>query len=287
MAEDNCRDGEGTFSTRDGLAFYERRWAPAGEAVASIVLVHGYGEHCSRYESFSRVLNAAGFVVHTYDQRGFGHSPGRRAYIRCFDTLLDDLDDYLAFVRPRLAGRPWFMMSHSMGGLVMSLYAETRLAGGGTDGPRGLVFSSPFLGFSDEVPKILQALAPVVGTLLPWLPVGDVDSKYLAHDPAAVEAADNDPLSYHGKVKAGTGAQFSKAIKRARAGFGSITLPLFVFHGTDDRLAPFEGGRLLFEQCGSKDKTFKPFAGGYHELWNDYEKDAVASGVVEWIRAHL
>lgn len=273
---------EGRFKSHDGLEFYERRWEAGGEARTNLVLIHGYGEHCSRYAHVADALNNKGITVHTYDQRAFGNSPGKRAYIHDFDIYLEDLDTYLDHIRSLLEGKPWFFMGHSFGGLVLASYVETRNVDA-----RGLAFSSPFLAFSDDVPKFLLSLAGVLGALTPWLPVSAVDTTGLSRDPKVVEAADNDPLSYHGSVRARTGAQFNIAIKKAQAGFKAITAPVYIIHGADDKIVPPAGSRMLHEGVGSEDKTLKVYEGGYHELWNDLEKDEVIDGIGEWVLARV
>lgn len=272
---------EGTFKTRDGVPLYECRWDNTAELKANLVLIHGFGEYCGRYAEAAGVFNQGGICVHSYDQRGFGHSPGRRAYINRFDALLEDLDDYLAHVQPKLEGVPWFMMGHSMGGLVLARYAQTR-----TVQARGLVFSSAFLAFSDELPRYLLTISGFLGKFLPWLPVGEVDNSRLSRDPAVVAAADVDPLSFHGRVRARTGSQFHEAIKQLETAYDRITQPVYIIHGTDDRVVSNSGSRVLHERCASKDKFFKLYEGGYHELWNDLDKEAVLTGIRDWILAH-
>lgn len=271
---------EGYFKSRDGLDFFERRWEPDGEARAHVVLVHGYGEHCSRYEHVAQAFNEGGLTVHSWDQRGYGRSPGKRAYIRDFEILLQDVDHYLEHLRPRFDGKPWFFMGHSMGGLVLARYVETRQVDA-----CGLVFSSAFLAFGDDVPKFLLPVADVLGILVPWLPVSSVDNTGLSRDPAVVAAADTDPLGFHKGTSARTGAQFNAAIKAANAEFGKIAAPLYVIHGEKDRIVGNAGSRRLYEQCRSQDKTLKIYDGGYHELWNDIIKAEVIAGIREWILA--
>jgi len=273
---------EGAFKSHDGLELFERGWEPESLARACVVHLHGYGEHCSRYAEMARVLNGAGFSVHTYDQRGFGRSPGKRGYINDFDVLLTDLDAFLAHVKPRIADRPWFLMGHSMGGLVLASYVETHCVDA-----RGLIFSSSFLAFNDSVPPFLLKLADILGALAPWLPVSSIDNTRLSRDAKVVAEAERDPLSYHGSVRARTGAQFNAAIARARAGLHRINAPLYIIHGSDDALVPVHGSKFLYERCGSKDKTLKIYEGGYHELWNDLDKQAVFAGICEWLAARL
>ncbi len=275
-------DYEGSFKSGDGLDFYERGWEPDDSVLGRVVFLHGYGEHCSRYVEMGHIFCEAGFSVHTFDQRGYGHSPGRRAYVHDFDVLLKDVDTFLEHIRPRISGKPWFFMGHSMGGLVLASYVETRKVDA-----RGLIFSSPFLAISADVPAFLLKLADVLGTLTPWLPVAGVDNRYLSRDPKIVEAADKDPLSNHGPVRARTGAQFNRAIARARANFHRITAPAYIIHGGDDRVVPNLGSKLLYEQCGSNDKSLRIYEGGYHELWNDLDKAVVLAGICEWMKARL
>lgn len=272
---------EGSFKTREGAELYECRWDNTAALKANLVLIHGFGEYCGRYEETAGVFNAGGICVHSYDQRGFGRSPGRRAYINRFDTLLEDLDDYLVHIQPKLDGTPWFMMGHSMGGLVLARYAQTR-----TVKANGLIFSSPFLAFSEDLPKFLLTISGFLGKYLPWMPVGNVDTSRLSRDPAVVAAADVDPLSFHGRVCARTGSQFHEAILQLDAAYDRITLPVYAVHGSDDKVVSNTGSQTLYKHCASKDKFFKLYEGGYHELWNDLDKEAVLTGMRDWMLSH-
>lgn len=271
---------EGSFKSQDGLDLYERGWEPEGRLRGRVVLLHGYGEHCSRYVELAGVFNANGFAVHTYDQRGFGRSPGRRGAVRNFELLLQDVDTFLDHVGPRLAGAPWFMMGHSMGGLVLASYAETRNVDA-----RGLVFSSPFLALNAS--PFLIKVAGIVGMLAPWMPIAWVDHAARSRDPKAVEAAIEDPLIFPGPVRAFTGVEFKRVVLRARANFHRIASPVYIMHGTGDRIVPNEGSRLLYAQCASQDKTLRIYEGAYHEMWNDIEKIAVMAGICDWLGAHV
>lgn len=271
---------ENAFKTGNGLELYAQQWLPDSATRARLVLLHGFGDHSSRYEHVAARLNTAGVSVHTYDQRGHGKSPGRRAFISRFEDLLEDLDAFLKWSAKDLADAPLFLMGHSMGGMVLTRYAQTR-----TLDAAGLVFSSPFLGFPDDVPKILLKLASVLSAVLPGLPVGGVDNRGLSRIAEVVTAADADPLAFHGRVAAKTGAQFYETIQAAEKNYAAITLPALVLHGEADRVVPCAGGVRLFEGLGSADKTLRLFPGGYHELWNDLDQEAFLREVTGWIGA--
>ncbi|HOH49540.1 MAG TPA: lysophospholipase [Candidatus Hydrogenedentes bacterium] len=271
---------ENAFKTGDGMELYAQQWVPESGIRARLVLVHGFGDHSSRYAHVAAHFNRAGIAVHAYDQRGHGKSPGRRAYVSRFDDLLADLDAFLAWSGDSLAGAPLFLMGHSMGGMVLTRYAQTRAIGAA-----GLVFSSPFLGFTDDVPQILLKLAGILSAVFPGLPVGGVDNRGLSRLPDVVAAADADPLTFHGRVAARTGAQFYATIQAAEKDYGAISLPSLVLHGEADRVVPCAGGVRLFEGMGSGDKTLRLFPGGYHELWNDTDQEAFLREVTGWICA--
>ena len=135
----------GHFSTMSAVSLFEQHWLPEAPIRAHVVLLHGFGDYSGRYAYVAERLNAAGLAVHAYDQRGHGRSPGRRAYITHFEVLLDDLDDFLEHVRPSFGDTPWFFMGHSMGGMVLARYAETR-----TCHARGMIFRSRFLPFNPQ-----------------------------------------------------------------------------------------------------------------------------------------
>ncbi len=269
----------GQFSTKSGVSLFEQRWLPEGAAAwAHVVLLHGFGDHCGRYGYVVERFNAAGIAVYTYDQRGHGRSPGRRAYVARFEDFLDDLDDFVAHVRPLFGDAPWFFMGHSMGGMVLARYAETR-----TCASRGIIFSSPFLALDPSVPPVLLKAASILSVVAPWLPVGGVDNKGLSRDPEVVRATEQDPLSFHGRVAARTGAEFHRIIQLCDREYGKITSPSLVFHGARDRVVPPSGSQKLFDGLGAADKTLKFYEGGYHELWLDLCKKEVLDDVLDWL----
>ncbi len=273
---------EATFLTQDGETFHTRHWPTPGETCAHLVLIHGYGEHSGRYAEMAEVMNTAGIAVHSFDQRGFGTGPGKRGWVADYQQLLSDIDMFLEYVRPNFEGKPWFLMGHSMGGQLLACYAASR-----TLDATGLIFTSPFLAFPPHVPGFVVALSPYLGRLLPVLPVGGVDNQGLSRDPAVVAAADQDPLCYHGKVSAHTSAQFYQAIQFAQSHSAEITLPCYMIHGTADRVVAPAGTRTFYDGCAASDKSFQLYEGGYHELWNDLEKEKVLSGIIDWINAHI
>ena len=65
--------------TIGGVHELRRTWDPEGDPAATVVIVHGLGEHSGRYERTGGLLAEAGFAVRSFDLIGFGASGGRRA----------------------------------------------------------------------------------------------------------------------------------------------------------------------------------------------------------------
>lgn len=271
-----------SITTPDGLHLYTRTWLPPNTPDAYVVLIHGYGGHSGRYDQFARLLTDASLGVYSYDQRGFGHSDGRTGYIARFDTLLDDLGIFMRHNESDFHQRPVFLLGQSLGGLIVIRYAQTR-----QPSLSGLVLCSPLLSFSENVPKILLALGPCLAAFAPWMPVSSVDPKGFSHTPEVVKAAESDPLNYHGKLHARTGAEMQRAIASALADAAKVTIPVFVAHGSADPVVPPSGTQRFFEACAAPDKTLRPFENGYHELWHDFDEETLAREVCAWIRQRL
>ena len=74
----------------DGQRLRLHDW-PLPQARGGVLIVHGLGEHAGRYDRLAHWLNAQGYAVRSYDQRGHGESPGPRGVLSHPDDLLADL----------------------------------------------------------------------------------------------------------------------------------------------------------------------------------------------------
>ena len=123
--------------------------------VGSVLLVHGLGDHAGRYLELAEAMTRAGFAVIAYDQRGHGGSTGKRGHAASFSVFLDDLEAVLTWAR-EVEGvvHPPFLYGHSMGGLVLLRYLQTRQ----TAVP-GIILSAPWLGLPYTLPRWQELFA--------------------------------------------------------------------------------------------------------------------------------
>jgi alpha-beta hydrolase superfamily lysophospholipase len=271
--------GEGDFPAPDGLKLFRRWWIPDSPPRAILVMVHGLADHSGRHENLARRLAPLGFAVHAFDLRGHGRSNGPRCDIENFSLFPDDLKAFVEIVVKEHPGRPLFLAGHSMGGTIAFTFAAQNLPG-----LAGLVLFSPAVQTA-AAPAALVSIAPLVSKLAPGLGLYALKASAVSRDAAVVEAYVNDPLVYHGKVKARLGVGLLQAMQRLPDLMPGFTLPLLILQGTADRMVDPAGARLLYRRAGSSDKTLKAYGGCYHELFHEPEKDKVLDEVVEWLLA--
>ena len=269
---------EGRLTARDGLGLYEQWWLPETDARAVVILVHGLAEHSGRYATTAEDLCRHGYAVYAADLRGHGRSDGRRCFVRSLDQCLDDLDVLVDDVRRRRPDKPLFLMGHSLGGLIAVRWCMTR-----DPDLRGLVLSAPALRLPDDLFPILRHVAGWVGRLFPRLGVVRMGGANISRDPAVVERFRADPLVFHGRFPAGTGAAVFRAIRQAAGRLDAIRLPLLVLHGTADRVCSAAGSRELCRAAASQDKLLHLYEGLYHELLSEPERDAVLADLTAWL----
>ncbi len=274
--------GRGSLTTHDDLILHTQHWAPEQDAAAVVLLVHGYAEHCGRYDHVAETFVDRGAAVYTYDQRGYGRSEGRRAYVGQFEQYLTDLDRFRRHVDARTPDVPLFLFGHSMGGLAALLYTLNRISNF-----QGLLLSAPAIEVNPDLAPVLRTVAQFVGTLLPTLPTVRSPQDAISRDPAVVEAAQNDPLNYTGRTLARTGAELLRAGEEAQSRLYELETPFIVVHGTADPLATPAWSKRLYERAAAQDKTLRLYDGLYHETFNEPEQDTVLRDLGTWLAERM
>jgi lysophospholipase len=63
---------------------------PEGELKGVIQFVHGYGDYAGRYAYLAQKFSQMGYEFIAIDQRGLGHSEGRRGVYEDTKSIIDD-----------------------------------------------------------------------------------------------------------------------------------------------------------------------------------------------------
>ncbi len=274
---------ETSYTTHDGKKLYLQAWMCVAPK-ASMLLVHGLGEHSSRYVHLVEKLNESGVSVFTFDGRGHGKSIQGKptAYFESYEDYLKDIDALFGKVKSYVPGVPAFIYGHSMGGGLVAAYAlkyqpETA----------GIIMSSPAIKPADATSMILIALSSLMSKYFPRFKALQLDAEKISRIPAEVKKYLNDPLVYTDAIPARTGYELLQMMRFIQENASKFSLPFLLLHGTDDGLTNPKGSELLFEKARSSDKTLKIFPGAYHELINDLDREEVMSLIVDWIKDRI
>lgn len=271
-----------TFTASDGDNLAVQDWHLPEEVPprATVLVVHGLGEHGHRYDRFARRLNGWGFAVRSYDQYGHGDSGGVRGGLPQAARLIDDLGDIVESTRSRQPGVPLVLLGHSMGGLV----AASAVLRGAVP-VDALVLSSPAL--ATRLNALQKMLMAVVPRIAPNLAVGNgLDPSYLSHDAAVVAAYRADPR-VHDRITGRLAAFIQEEGARVRAAAPHWALPTLLLYAGDDRLVDPAGSREFAERAPSDVVTTQCFPGLWHEILNERESEPVYAALRQWLDARF
>ena len=170
---------------------------------------------------------------------------------------------------------PLFIVGHSMGGYGAALYGHLHpgkvdgyvLSGAWTRDNKGLGTGA------------VEADAP--------------DSAYMPNelgdgvcsDPSVGEAYMADPYVIK-EMSFGLFRALHKGHAWMRENASRFVDPVLILHGGDDGLVAPKDSLELYEQIASWDKSLRIYAGLYHEIFNEYDKDAVIEDALDWLNLH-
>jgi alpha-beta hydrolase superfamily lysophospholipase len=264
----------------DGTDLHATWWAPVGPPKATVVRVHGLGEHSGRNAHVAARLAEAGYAVAMFDLRGHGKSPGGRGHTP-FNRTMEDIAACLAFAREQIPGVPRFLYGHSLGGLLVLTYAlrlKPELA--------GVIVSSAGLRSPVLEQQVKMTAAKLLGSTLPTIAIpSGLDDSGLSRDPEVLEAYRSDPL-VHDKASFALGKDGAEGADWALAHAGDFTLPLLMIHGSDDPIAYVRGTEEFAAEVEG-DVTVHIYEGLLHEPHNEPEQDDVLADIVTWLDAHV
>ncbi|KAF9338768.1 hypothetical protein BGZ91_007956 [Linnemannia elongata] len=281
------------IKAEDGHEIFTKTWYAVGTPVASVVFVHGLGEHIVRYDHVFEEFNKAGFQVSSFDQRGFGQTGKKSKTLGRTGGYVKAIPDITAALeRGTIEGVPLFLMGHSYGGSLVLNYdcigpLRTKLS--------GLIASAPLvLPTGPTRPSnFTVSFAGAVSKVFPSLKIPtNLSSKAISRDPKEVAKYDADPLVHGFGTTKGLFDMLTNGkmlLSAARYGEISPDVPLLICHGSADALTEQKASKDFFDKIAVKDKEYKVYEDHYHELHNEPEDDrkVVIDYYIQWIRARL
>ena len=273
---------ESTLDTSGAVRLHLRITAPDGDPRGILILVHGHGEHCARYDHVAARLAAAGLIVYAYDQRGHGRSTGLRGHADGFGEYTDDLRRSVDAAREAFGSElPLVIYGHSMGGLIVLSYLLDY-----PDTPAvGFVASNPLIRTAFQPPKLKVAAGRMLSRLLPRLRLdSELDASGISRDPAEVEKYTSDP-HVHSLVSTRWFTSMTKAAARVEEEATQITVPgLWILSGSD-AICDSAAARSVAQK--TRTAEISDYPDSFHEPHNDLDREQVIGDLCAWVTGRL
>jgi alpha-beta hydrolase superfamily lysophospholipase len=280
------------ITSTDGVSLFTRTWMPEPpeQSRATVVLVHGIGEHSGRYAHVGEFLRDRAFSLLGFDLRGHGLSHGARGDTPSYSQLLADIALQVRQARMLIPGKPVFLFGHSLGGNLGLNYILRRMSvSPGQDPVDGAIISGPALRLAIPPPSWKIALARVLIRCAPgWALASGLDATAISRDPAVVRAYRADPL-VHDRVTSRLFLGFYNAGEWALQHAGdwptwpNPRLPVLLSFGTADRLVSTSAVRQFANRTKSPAVELQPWEGLYHEAHNEPEQRQVLNAYARWL----
>jgi len=272
------RHFEINWKSHDGTDIFAQGWEPDEFTPKAVVcLVHGLGEHSSRYAYVAEAFNSEGYILFGADLRGHGRSGGQRGHIPSIEAVMQDIDLLFEQAQSRYPGLPLILYGHSLGGILVLHYALKR-----KPTIKGVIATSSGLRTALENQPAKIMAAKILGAVMPKvsLPSG-LDVNAISHDKNVIENYNNDPL-VHNQMSLGFGKIMLATIQWTMEHSAEFRLPLLLLHGKADAIA-FPSGSIDFAASLKGECKLVLFDGAYHELHNEPEKAEVFKTMTDWM----
>ena len=273
---------EFNWKSSDNITHFGQLWkSDSDNNLPVICLVHGMGEHSSRYNEFAKYFTEKGISVISYDQRGHGKSEGKRGHTPSLELLLESIDKLLEKAKEKFPNKPLILYGHSMGGGIVLHYVLKNK-------PQlfGVIASSPWLKLAFEPPAIKVELGKIVNNFFPSFSQStELDHTAISRDPDVVEQYMNDSL-VHDTISSNMFLSVKEATQWALDHAAVFSLPLLVFHGSEDTITSHQASEDFVAKI-EKNATFKLWEGYYHECHNDKGKTDVLNYINAWIEQQI
>lgn len=272
-----------TLTAPDGTRLHHWHWAATAPVRGTLQLVHGLGEHMSRYPHVVAALNAAGWHVVAHDHRGHGASAGPRGDIPHASSLLEDLAQVADHFRAGLPG-PHVLLGHSLGGLVGARFVAEALQ------PQPAAWSRPFDALVMSSPALdpgmnaaQKLLLAVLGPLAPHRALGNgLNPEWISRDRNVVEAYRRDRL-VHDRVTPQTVRFIVDAGRAVAEAAPRWRVPTLLMWGGADRCVAPDGSARFAQVAPADVLTARHYDRLAHEIFNEPEKAGVIARLIAWL----
>ena len=272
---------ETKWTAADGTPMHAVRWLPDSEPKMVVCLIHGLGEHSSRYSAMAEHYASFGVEVISFDLRGHGKSGGQRGHSKDFEQLVSDIDRFLKHASNIDFNKPHFLYGHSLGGTLAINYALSH-----PHAFKGVILSAPMFKPAFVPPKWKVTLARCLQRFWPTLSLSnEVDVKALSTDQVVLRQRAEDPL-VHDRISSRFATQLLQEGERLMQEIKKVDFPLLIMHGDADRLTCHKASSSFAEKSAEK-ASLKIWPGSFHELHHEPIKEELFHFSMDWMKQQL
>ena len=270
------------FTTFDETELDIHIWSTEDPKPKAILMaIHGGLAHGGDYVTIGEYFKPKGFITISYDLRGHKQE---KTKLKKFDHYLDDTEYFLNWIKSKYPGIPIFMIGHSMGGSISTLFCIERLNDKGDIA--GVIMSSPYFGNAVKIPGIMIALSGVLAKLIPnaKLPAEDLTPN-LTHDEEIYERHRKDEeKGIRGKIPTiRFGSELLKSQKRIDKKIHEWSHKLLIFIAGDDKLADVKTTKEQVAKIAPDLVTQVFYDYNYHENFNEINRNETFSAMENWM----
>ena len=253
----------------------------AENPIAAVVLVHGFGEHISRYNHVADHFVKENISVIGVDLIGHGESEGRKGHVNSIEDFYACIDSMVNHVREGEQKLTLILYGHSMGGNIALNY----LINNEESGFCCVLATSPWLQLAIQPTAIQLFLANTINSIYPSLQQkAALNFKDISSVEEVQKDYEDDPLN-HDKISVRLFNEIYKNGLTAIEKAARIKIPVLVTHGDDDNITSQEGSKAF--AAINTQATLKVWPGLRHETHNEHNKEEVIDFYVAWAKNNI
>lgn len=276
---------ESGFNTSDGTRLFYRTWQPrqprTGTPPRALVLLHRGHEHSARVQALVEDLGFSGDWAFAWDARGHGHSPGERGAAPSFQTLVQDLDEFVAHLQARygVAVHDMQLVANSVGAVIAATWLHDYARP-----VRGVAMAAAAFAIKLYVPLAVPSLSFALGFKPDLAVTSYIRPGMLTHDAAQATAYGNDPLIAK-RISARVLVDMARTAKRVVGDASAIDTPILMLAADTDYVVKLAPQRAYFDALASPLKRFELLANCRHAIF--YEAQAVRQQALDHCRKFI